>query len=275
MADTEAKNLIPLPILVRLYRRLRRCDQAHHLRWGLWLEQNPAVLARWVAESIDVFSEFDNKVESFCAHRPLDAVNQITNGRELLRALATGGTPPGAWPIRHGKEKINLSFVDYEVPPARTTQKAPLFLNQFAAKGGDSISLTTDLLLKHPDGTPVVGEAKVAKVAGYDTDSLIALIQALAAACLFATPHQLARMSSWYGTAATARFVDVALFLYKPAILARSTYQFRLDALAWLLAHRVMEQPVFPDAVRAIYFVHVTGAPSNLAVVAVAAARKG
>lgn len=97
-----------------------------------------------------------------------------------------------------GQDGFRFDVVDYEIPPARTTKNAPLMLNQYEDGTPSTKGMKIDLLLRHEDGTPIVGETKVAKVEGYDTDAVLALIQALAGATQFATPSQQERLAVHY-----------------------------------------------------------------------------
>ena len=129
-------------------------------------------------------------------------------------ALATGGNPPGQWNVSFGRSHIKLGFLDSEVPPAKTTSKAPCFLNEFDG-GGSSLLIKTDAFLLGGDGTPVVAEAKVTMPKSYDTNTFLALVQALANACLLATADQRERLRRCYGLASTPVAVDVAITTYR------------------------------------------------------------
>lgn len=274
----EGKSEIPVPILLRLYRQLRRWPVRRRLEFALALEANPHVLARWINKSVERFTPYTNVAQRFCAHEPLEPTRIITTGREFARALAAPATGKPTWQIPYGKRRIQMTVVDYEVPPATTTKDAEAFLNSMGALGRSTL-LKTDLLLRHGDGTPIVGEVKVARpheltanvTGGFDADAVLALIQALAAASMLATPNQIRRLRTHYDAFADATSaVDVALFMYKPERLARSTYQWRLDAIAWLLAHRCFQQPNLTPAIRNIYFIEARGNPEALELNAVA-----
>jgi len=255
-----AKRRIPRPELVQRYIDLRHAPQADRLKLALEWEADPGELAQLVKAAIDTFEDFHNRQECFCDHEALDAPTTMANGRDLLCGLMTGGNPPGQWNVPFGKSRIKLRFLDYEVPPAKTTAKAPCFLNEFDG-GGSSLLIKTDALLLGGDGTPVVAEAKVTKPKSYDTDTFLALVQALANACLFATADQRERLRRCYGLASTPGAVDIALILYKPPEATRATYQYRLDAAAWLLAHRLMGHHEMPQVIRRIMFIHALGGP--------------
>jgi hypothetical protein len=255
-----AKREIPRPELVQRYIDLRTESQADRLMLALEWEADPGQLAKLVRAATSTFEDFHNGEECFCDHDGLDAPTGIANGRDLLRGLATGGNPPGRWNVAFGRSRVKLRFLDYEVPPAKTTAKAPCFLNKFDG-GGNSLLIKTDALLLDDNGTPVVAEAKVTKPKGYDTDTFLALVQALANACLFATANQRERLRRCYGLPSTPGAVDVALVLYKPPESTRATYHYRLDAAAWLLAHRLIWHHEMPPVIRRIMFIHAFGGP--------------
>lgn len=252
-----AKRKIPRPELVQRYIDLRTSSQSERLTLALRWEAEPAELVHLVRDGIDFFEDFCNCRECFCDHKGLAPPTCIASGRELLRAVATSGDPPGHWNVPFGRAHVRLTFLDYEVPPARTTKNAECFLNEFQ-RGGDSLLVKTDALLLGSDGTPVVAEAKVTKPTTYDTDTFLALIQALANACLFATANQRERLSRCYELASIPTELDVALILYKPPEATRATYQYRLDAAAWLLAHRLMGHRDMPRVIRRIMFIHAS-----------------
>jgi hypothetical protein len=262
----RVKKEIPLPALARKYRWLLDVHkgQDKHLEWALGLEDDPAALAGWAADSVEHFWQYCNLGERFRPKPPaLKRTDKIETGDELARAMWNAGGHK-TWPIKCGRKTKHLRLLDYEVPPARTTKHAEFYLNRFEKNGKGSLHIQTDLLLSHPDGTPVVGEAKVAKGNGFDSDTVLALIQALAAASMLATPNQIARLHRYYGTRPDAQSVDVALFLYKPQKLPNSTFQRRLEAIAWLVAHRAMQEQSFPSQIRSVYFIDVAGVPNSL-----------
>jgi hypothetical protein len=265
MTETDPKKRIPLPPIVEVYNAMRKRPQKEQLEWALEAEREPGELTRCVAESIETFSSYENVNEPFHPkHKTLSQPAAITTGHELERALATGGPKPGKWNVPYGTARIPLEFVAYELPPARTTTNSPGFLNEFE-DGRDSLYVRTDLLLKGREGVPVVGEAKVAKEAGYDSTPIVALVQALAGGALLATSSQLRRLSQHHGTSPDAEGVELALISYKPTKLAASTYQRRLDAVAWMLAHRLVRHGAFPtDRIRRVHFIEAAGPPEAL-----------
>jgi hypothetical protein len=140
-----AKRKIPRPELVQRYIDLRDAPQADRLQLALEWEANPGDLARLVKAGIDTFEDFHNHQECFCDHEALDAPTTMGTGRDLLCGLATGGKPRGQWNVPFGRSRIKLKFLDYEVPPARTTRRALNFLNEFE-EGGNSLLIKTDAL---------------------------------------------------------------------------------------------------------------------------------
>lgn len=259
------KEKIPLPPIVEVYNAMRKRPQKEQLEWALEAERDPGDLATCVAESIETFSSYENVDEPFHPkHKTLSRPNIITTGHELERALATGGSQPGRWNVPYGKARIPLEFVAYELPPARTTKTGSGFLNEFA-NGHDSLHVRADLLLRGKGGIPVVCEAKVAKEAGYDTTPIVALVQALAGGVLLATPNQLRRLAKHDGMSPDATSVELALISYKPTKLAASTFQRRLEAVTWLLAHRLVRHDAFPrERIRRVQFIEAAGAPDAL-----------
>jgi hypothetical protein len=130
------KRTIPRPELVQRFIELRDAPQADRLKLALAWEADPGELAQLVKAGIETFEDFRNGQECFCDHEALDAPTTMANGRDLLRGLATGGNPQ--WNVPFGRNRIKLQFLDYEVPPARITEKAPYFLNEFDG-GGSSL----------------------------------------------------------------------------------------------------------------------------------------
>jgi hypothetical protein len=65
-----------------------------------------------------------------------------------------------------GDGAFSFDVVDYEVPPARTTQNALLMLNRFTDGRRSTTTMAVDLLLRHEDGAVIIGEVKVAKAKG-------------------------------------------------------------------------------------------------------------
>jgi hypothetical protein len=264
------KKPIPLPRIVDLYREMRKKTHAEQLAWALEIERDPGRLADCVAESIATFLPYENEEEHFGCRPHLAAPVSLRNGRDLESAVSSASSGAGKWVIRYGRVPVVFELVDYEVPSARTTKSAPLFMGKFD-KGGNSLLIRTDLLLRAADGVPVIGEAKVAKGidsatgGGFDSTPVVAFVQALAGGVLFATPSQLRRLRDAYKSHAfnsDAGCVELALFFYKPTMEAPATFQRRLEAATWVLAHRVFAHSGFPlDQIRRIWFVDVSGHP--------------
>jgi hypothetical protein len=139
-------------------------------------------------------------------------------------------------------------------------------LNEFEDGSRSTTTMKIDLLLRHEDGTPIIGEAKVAKKTGYDTDSVLALIQGLAGATQFATPNHPQRLATCYPYAFQpgVERVDVAIVAYRPPVVPRASLQADLDRAARDLARSVTESPLLPPEIRHIWFLEVTGAPRSL-----------
>ncbi|HUR15967.1 MAG TPA: hypothetical protein VMZ33_01665, partial [Candidatus Limnocylindrales bacterium] len=136
------------------------------------LASYPDEVATRVRESIERFRNYDNIDEPFCPrHDVLTLPSAILDGRSLAAALT-----PSPNTVQ-GNNPFSFTLVDYEVPPARTTKNSRFMLNRFEDGRASTSTMSIDLLLRHEDGTLIVGEAKVAKIEGYDTDSVLALVQ--------------------------------------------------------------------------------------------------
>jgi hypothetical protein len=257
------KRPIPVTPLLSLYRTMRASSQRERLTMAEELTMGADDAAALVAESIDQFRSYDNVFERFCpTHSRLPSPPAIVNGRTMAAALQQ--SPQTVL----GDGSFLFDVVDYEVPPARTTQNAPLMLNRFADGRRSTTSMAVDLLLRHEDGAVIIGEVKVAKAKGYDTDSVLALVQALAAAAQFSTPQQQLRLTRCYSRAFSAPMpVEVAVIAYHPPKLAAAELQPTLDGAARSLAQALKASPRFPPELRDIHFLRVTGSPSSLVIV--------
>jgi hypothetical protein len=258
-----AKRPIPVSPLLWLYRTMRASSQRQRLSMARELAAHADEVAARVAESIEWFRSYDNVDEPFCpAHAPLSPPLAIVNGRTMAAALQQSPQKVS------GDRGFSFVMVDYEVPPARTTQNAPIMLNRFADGRASTATMSVDLLLRHEDGAVIIGEVKVAKANGYDTDSVLALVQALAAATQFSTAPQQARLAQWYPTAFIAPMpVDVAVVAYVPPKLAAASLQPALETAARDLAVALSGSSRFPREIRQIRFLRASGSPANLAIV--------
>src|SRR5687768_12132953 len=97
-----AKRKIPRPELVQRYVDLRDEPQADRLKLALEWEADPGELAQLVKAGIETFEDFHNGHECFCDHEALRVPTAMSNGRDLLRGLATGGKPQGQWNVPFG-----------------------------------------------------------------------------------------------------------------------------------------------------------------------------
>jgi hypothetical protein len=262
--NSTTKRPIPVTPILRLYREMRRMSQAQRLRRAYELAERPDELLTCVRDSIEQFNRYDNIDEPFCpTHTTLTAPAAIFTGRTLAAALAQRPHQVDA------VEPFSFTLVDYEVPPARTTIRARLMQNQFADGTRSTTAIKIDLLLKHEDGTPIIAEAKVAKPNGYDTDSTLALVQALAGATHFATPNQQARLARHYPRHfKPGNHLDVAVVAYQPATLAKATYQQKLNQAARELAKHLQSSAQSPRELRTIHFLTARGHPLTLTLMA-------
>jgi hypothetical protein len=241
---------------------MRGASQRERLSIVQELIAAPDDVAGRVAESIRLFEAYDNIHEEFCPwHPPLPAPLAVVNGRTMAAALQQSPHRVSSTP------DFYLTVVDYEVPPARTTKRAERMLNQFADGRASTATMSIDLLLKRDDGAAVVGEVKVAKTNGYDTDSTLALIQALAAATQLSTVTQQARLARCYPSTWTAPMpIDIAVIAYHPSKLAAAAFQSALDCVAFELAETLVAAPTFPPQIRHIDFLRASGPPTALAI---------
>lgn len=259
-AMTPPKRLIPVTPLVTLYRKLRGSPQAERYAIAIGLAANADRLARDISKSIQLFRSYENVGEAFCRpHNKLSAPPAIVNGRTLAAALAQQSWRPS------GTQPLPFSLIDYEVCPARTTAKAPIMANAFDDGKSSRATMKIDLLLRHQDGTPIIGEAKVVTGKGFDTDPVLALIQALAGATQFASAKQRERLAQQYGKMfKPTNKLDVAVIAYHPAKLPNATYQARFEIAAQVLAERLQRSEFFPPEIRHIHFLLATGPPQKL-----------
>jgi hypothetical protein len=257
------KRPIPVTPLLSLYRTMRASSQRQRLTMAEELTEGADDAARLITESVNQFLSYDNVSEPFCpTHSRLPPPATIVNGRTMAAALQQSPQTVS------GDGSFLFDVVDYEVPPARTTQNAPLMLNRFADGQRSTTTMAVDLLLRHEDGAVIIGEIKVAKAKGYDTDSVLALVQALAAAAQFSTPQQQVRLMRWYSHAFSAPMpLDVAVIAYHPPKLAAAELQQTLDDAARALAQALKASPRFPPELRDIHFLRATGSPSSLVIV--------
>jgi hypothetical protein len=244
---------------MKLYRELRKMPQREQLeRAEKWLS-NPTFLPRQIQRSIEIFSSYENREEAFCpTHESLSPPTQIATGLNLAEAFASAATLRVA-----GEDVFELELVEYELPPARTTTKAKHFLNRFEDGSRSTAAMKVDFLLRREDGTPVVGEAKVAKVAGFDSNSVLALVQVLAGATQLATPNQLERLSRYHERFDRLSWLDAAVFSYQPTTPAPARYQKALDRAACELVASLADSDL-PRELRRVDFITVTGSHSSL-----------
>ena len=137
--------------------------------------------------------------------------------------------------------------------PPRTTKNARHFLSKFEDDSPSTTGMKLDFPLRRNDGSPVVGEAKVAKAGGYDSTAVLALVQVLAGATQLATQNQLERLSTYYQGFHRLTCLDVAVFSYRPPTLAPATNQRALDQAACELVTSLADAKL-PKELRRIDF---------------------
>jgi hypothetical protein len=110
----------------------------------------------------------------------------------------------------------DYTYVDREVEPARTTSGPEATMaNRYDNEDPSTRAISADLLLRSdPDGRPAVAEVKLSTASGDDSDPVLALVQALAAAAQLAGTAQRARLLRCYDSAGFASRgpLDVLVF---------------------------------------------------------------
>ena len=248
---------IPVTPMHTLYLEFRALSQKRRLEEIQSFLEHPARLEDIFSESVDQYrKDYSNPGEPFHPTRPqlppLPPDAEIRSGRDLERALAH---PEGKeWEVTGGGPVRRLRFVDYQVPPLRTTGET-----RFA---DGKLGFTADLLLVDDEGVPVVGEVKAVTDTHYDVDSGMALIQALAQAAALSTPQQQERLDTHYRSAefASDRGVGVSIITIKPAVAPpRARHQADLSRAARDLAAAISRLPGVSSSVEWIAFIQAEG----------------
>lgn len=216
VARMSARNPISRTSIQRYYKRVCGMSYAQRLELAANLIRDPSPLVAEFDASVATFASYDNP-QAFYSN-PSRAPKAPEPRHEILK------THHVAWHLReqrvlevHGKPALEARYVDYEIAPTRTTDRAV-----FDDDGGSwRTGLFVDLLLAScRDGTPIVGELKIRA----DKDPFTALVQVLACAAHLATPHQYERLR---------RFAPSGRFAERDRPL--------LDG--WVLLYRFLEKP--------------------------------
>ncbi|MBA3382739.1 MAG: hypothetical protein H0T97_12885 [Actinobacteria bacterium] len=188
------RNPIPRTTIQRYYQRVCKMNYAQRSVLARELIADPQPLVAEFTSGIEAFRRYGNP-EGFYSNKNRapkapDPIGQITKTHHVawyLREqalLEVGNTP-----------RLNAEYLDYEIRPARTTNRA-----HFDDDGGSWRSgMMVDLLLVSSDNrTPIVGELKIRS----DKDPFTALIQMLAGAVHLATRDQYERLRKFMPTGA-------------------------------------------------------------------------
>lgn len=235
---------IPVTPLADEYRSLLKLSQRQRLDRAEQLIRRPAPLAKAFSDSRQQFASFDHADEDF--YDPVPPRTTLPKKpKGLGSTVDVAARLSGQGPRRVlGDDQLSFLYIDRELVPTRTKSGAV-----FADGKGIRSGLRLDLLLANRhDGTPIIGEVKVAQ----DKDPFFALIQALTHAAYLTTPSQLKRLARVYSKRKikVARKVDVYLLLAEAP--AAATYWFELREAARRLAARLAEQESITEVVRQI-----------------------
>ncbi len=235
---------IPVSVLVRLYRFLRWCSHEERLEFALFLTTRPELMNEWCKRSLLRYERrYSNTTEPFHPKRPRlpDAPIEceVESGHDFAVLLAD--RPRERWWEVENAPELRFKFIDHEIPPLRTAQR-----RRFEDGLPSTAGMVADLLLVQEDGTPIVGEVKVATVERYDTDPVLALVQGLTLCAQLANPDQRERLVNIYPFAQfepTNCEIDLYVISVKPEQSAPSTYQPQLYEAGRRLAAVLTEQP--------------------------------
>jgi hypothetical protein len=233
---------IPVTPLVEEYRGLLKLSQAERLDRAEQLIRRPGSLIKAFRDSCRQFASFEHVDEDFYdevpPRKPLPAKPKGLDSTVEVAARLSGR---GAKRVL-GDDRLSFVYVDRELVPARTKSGA-VFADGKSIRSGLRLDL---LLANRDDGTPIIGEVKVAQ----DKDPFFALIQALTHAAYLSTPSQRKRLARVYSKKKikVGKKLDVYLLLAQAP--AAATYWFELREAARRLASRIVESK--PEGLRRI-----------------------
>lgn len=241
-----------------LYRATRKMNQKERLELAEKFLASPGELDRKYRDSVNAYGKGYTNAKQEAFHpterrlEELPAADRIRSGRDLGRILAN---PPGRrWKVEGASNDLSFRFVDYEVPPLRTTGGATWTEPDLRSRGP-----VADLLLAAADGTPVVGEVKAVTETHFDTDHVMALVQGLLLTAAFASPQQRRRLSGCYQEAGLDLAGQLGLYVIvvdpeNPP--ARPRYQAKLTTAATELIDELRKQPSIKATLKQIEFVY-------------------
>jgi hypothetical protein len=234
---------IPVTPLAQEYRRLLKLSQPQRLKRAEQLIRRPASLAKAFRDSRRQFTSFDHPDEDF--YDPVPKRTKLPEKPKGLGSTVEVAARLSGGPKRVlGDDRLSFIYIDRELVPARTKSGA-VFADGKSIRSGLRLDL---LLANRHDGTPIIGEVKVAQ----DKDPFFALIQALTHAAYLSTPSQLKRLARVYSKKKikVGKKLDVYLLLAQAP--AAATYWFELREAARRLAARLIDQKAMTDGVRRI-----------------------
>ena len=246
---------IPFTPMHQLYKDARKMGQKRRLGLAKRFVSEPEALGAIFGTSVDAYrSGYENIGEPFHPKKnrkkllPLLPGDDIERGYDLTRILAHGSR---SWAIEGCPSATAFKFVDYEIAPLRTTGGAAF---EGAKSGRGPVA---DLLLVAADGTPVIGEIKVATATRYDTDPVMALIQGLTLAATLATPQQRERLANHYPDRGFKTDGPLGLWVLsvKPPEPPKAKYQSCLAGAARDLADAIRNKPSISAALRHLEFI--------------------
>ena len=185
MASLSARNPIPRTTIQRYYLDVCEMSYDKRLKRAAELLVDPTPLIAEFSDGIAAFQSYDN-LEGFYSNKSRAPGEPDPIGR--IRR-----TPDVAWYLRRQRvlevdnaPGLNAEYLDYEIAPARTTDRA-----YFDDGRPWSTGVIIDLLLASCDNrTPIVGELKIKN----DKDPFTALIQMLAGTVHLVTTNQYRRL---------------------------------------------------------------------------------
>lgn len=230
--------------LVDEYRGLLKLSQSQRLERAEQLIRRPASLAKAFSDSREQFASFDHADEDFYdpvpPRTPLPKKPKGLGSTVEVAARLSGGGPKRVL----GDDRLSFNYIDRELVPARTKTGA-VFADGKSIRSGLRLDL---LLANRDDGTPIIGEVKVAQ----DKDPFFALIQALTHAAYLSTPAQFKRLARVYSNKKIKVGKNLDVYLLLAQAPAAATYWFELREAARRLAARLIAQESLTDGVRRI-----------------------
>jgi len=226
---------VPLTPMLQLYREF----VAHPgLRWAeQWLltpEADPAALAHTFERSLRELAGYENECQAFHDHAPAAGFSPplpgypagpFARGARFAAALIAGTAIDGL--------PTSAAYVDRELDCLRTNPGST-----FPDGSSTKRALIPDLLLRHPDGFPILAELKIKN----DKNPTYAFVQVVAAAAHLVTRSQRKRLARVYEALrvpAQGPCLDLWVILHEPP--ATGLFP-KLTLAATSLAEQAMRQ---------------------------------